>query len=243
MPRRRAVRSAPPSPPPLWRRLLVPVLAVAGTAAAIAPAIWFARRPSAPPVTRFAFAHIGPNALASTDNRAIWRLRQTARASSTRRRPAPTCNFMSAHSDTLEPTSLMPSGTSRAPFTSPDGQWVGFVEHRSDHAEDSADHWWTAANAVSARWRQPRGSVDRDGQIIFATALTSTGLQRISINGGQPEVLTTPDRERGEGDHLWPQLLPGHQKLSSPSRQQPAASTGLRLQSSTCATRSARRRS
>jgi serine/threonine-protein kinase len=26
-------------------------------------------------------------------------------------------------------------------------------------------------------------------------------------------VLTTPNRERGEGDHLWPQVLPGHQAV------------------------------
>jgi hypothetical protein len=27
--------------------------------------------------------------------------------------------------------------------------------------------------------------------------------------GGEPTVLTKPDRERGEGDHLWPEFLPG----------------------------------
>ena len=36
-----------------------------------------------------------------------------------------------------------------------------------------------------------------------------TGLHRVSAQGGNPTVLTTPNRERGEADHLWPQLLPG----------------------------------
>ena len=47
-----------------------------------------------------------------------------------------------------------------------------------------------------------------DDHIIFATA-APTGLHRVSAAGGNPTVLTTPNRERGEADHLWPQLLPG----------------------------------
>ena len=52
-----------------------------------------------------------------------------------------------------------------------------------------------------------------DDSIIFATAAPSTGLQRVSSAGGEPTVLTKPNRERGEGDHLWPQFLPGSQAV------------------------------
>ena len=45
--------------------------------------------------------------------------------------------------------------------------------------------------------------------MIFATANTTTGLQRVSAAGGTPEVLTRPDRAQGEADHLWPEMLPG----------------------------------
>ena len=38
---------------------------------------------------------------------------------------------------------------------------------------------------------------------------STTGLQRVPATGGEPTVLTTPDRERGEGDHYWPEFLPG----------------------------------
>ncbi len=56
----------------------------------------------------------------------------------------------------------------------------------------------------------PRGATwGPDGTIIFATNATATGLQRVSAAGGEPTVLTKPDRERGEGDHLWPEFLPG----------------------------------
>ena len=57
---------------------------------------------------------------------------------------------------------------------------------------------------------QSRGAVwSDDGSIIFATSLPSTGLQRVSSAGGEPTVVTTPDGQRGEIDHLWPQFLPG----------------------------------
>ena len=56
----------------------------------------------------------------------------------------------------------------------------------------------------------PRGATwGPDGTIIFATTSPATGLQRVSAAGGEPTVLTKPDRERGEGDHLWPEFLPG----------------------------------
>ena len=43
-----------------------------------------------------------------------------------------------------------------------------------------------------------RCDVGADGTIIFATNVPATGLQRVSAAGGEPIVLTTPDRERGE---------------------------------------------
>ena len=44
--------------------------------------------------------------------------------------------------------------------------------------------------------------------IVFADGLSS-GLVRVSSDGGEPEELTSPDREAGETGHRWPQLLPG----------------------------------
>ena len=56
----------------------------------------------------------------------------------------------------------------------------------------------------------PAGATWRaDGTIIFATNAPATGLQRVPAAGGEPTVLTKPDRERGEADHLWPEFLPG----------------------------------
>ena len=52
-----------------------------------------------------------------------------------------------------------------------------------------------------------------DGSIVMATAAPSTGLYRVSSTGGEPTVLTRPNRERGEYDHLYPQYLPGNQTV------------------------------
>ena len=46
------------------------------------------------------------------------------------------------------------------------------------------------------------------GTIVFATGATDTGLQEVPAGGGAVDVLTRPDRERGEADHLHPVWLP-----------------------------------
>jgi serine/threonine-protein kinase len=48
-----------------------------------------------------------------------------------------------------------------------------------------------------------------DDTIVFGTNNPSTGLQRVSANGGTPAVVTRPDNHRDEVDHLWPEVLPG----------------------------------
>jgi serine/threonine-protein kinase len=48
-----------------------------------------------------------------------------------------------------------------------------------------------------------------DDTIILADGNSAIGLQRVSAAGGTPTVLTRPDRDLGEIDHLWPEALPG----------------------------------
>jgi dipeptidyl aminopeptidase/acylaminoacyl peptidase len=52
----------------------------------------------------------------------------------------------------------------------------------------------------------------RDGVIYFSPAAT-TGLWRISADGGDPESVTTPHQEEGEFGHWWPEVLPGGQAV------------------------------
>ena len=44
--------------------------------------------------------------------------------------------------------------------------------------------------------------------IVFATNDVETGLQQIPATGGEPTVLTRPNRAGGEADHFWPEFLP-----------------------------------
>ena len=48
-----------------------------------------------------------------------------------------------------------------------------------------------------------------DNTIVFATNDPSTGLWRVSADGGEPTVLTTPDAAQRESDHAFPSVLPG----------------------------------
>lgn len=110
--------------------------------------------------------------------------------------------------DRLKAATLVGLGTPRGPFVSPDGQWVGFVDGLTTlkKVTTAGGPPVTLAtvdgNARGASW-------GADDTIVFATSNAATGLQRVSAGGGEPIVLTRPDRTRGEGDHLLPEFLPG----------------------------------
>jgi serine/threonine-protein kinase len=109
--------------------------------------------------------------------------------------------------DALEPVAIF-AGAPVGPFVSPDGQWIGFA----DGTTSLKKVVMTGGPAVTLASLDgtPRGATwAPDGTVIFATANTTTGLQRVSAAGGTLEVLTRPDRAQGEADHLWPEMLPG----------------------------------
>ncbi len=94
-----------------------------------------------------------------------------------------------------------------APFISPDSQWIGFFE-RSDLKKVSIAGG--PAITVCHVGGVPLGaSWGDDNTIVFATSDPSTGLWRVSADGGKPTVLTTPDAAQREKDHGFPSMLPG----------------------------------
>ena len=113
--------------------------------------------------------------------------------------------------DTLEPTLL--SESARGPFFSPDGQWIGFVDggwHLSKIARTGGPVLPIADIAGSLRG----ASWASDDTIIYGAGGAATGLFRVSAAiGGEPERLTMPDTAAGEGEHLFPQLLPGERAV------------------------------
>ena len=97
-------------------------------------------------------------------------------------------------------------------FISPDGRWVGFFDGITTLKKVAI----TGGSPVTITPVDglPRGATwAPDDTIIFATTSPATGLQRVSAAGGEPAVLTKPDRERGDSDHLWPELLPGGESV------------------------------
>jgi serine/threonine-protein kinase len=199
------MRPAAPSGKRLWPRLaVVAVLALAIGAAAAFTATWRVRA-AAPRVTRTSIAAIGPVALTingisrdlviSPDGSRVVYVGNNG-----------TQLFVRAL-DALEPVAIA-TGQIREPFMSPDGQWVGFVESLNNLKKvpitgGPSIHLTTLDGAPQGATWLP------DDTIVFGTNNQSTGLQRVSANGGTPTVVTRPDHHGGEVDHLWPEVLPG----------------------------------
>ncbi len=74
---------------------------------------------------------------------------------------------------------------------------------RGDRSSPSArllERRWVPAGATTTRSCSPRTT-------------PSTGLWRVSANGGPPAVLTRPDAAQLESDHAFPSMLPGSQHV------------------------------
>ena len=98
------------------------------------------------------------------------------------------------------------------PFVSPDGNWIGFSDGLGGLQRVSIRGG--PAVTIAASRAAPRGaSWGTDDTIIFATSATESGLLRVPMGGGELEVLTTPDAERGELNHVFPEILPGGQTV------------------------------
>jgi Tol biopolymer transport system component len=113
--------------------------------------------------------------------------------------------------DSLESTSVYKGGP-RGPFVSPDGQWIAFMDG-GNVLRKVAITGGPAVTIVNVDGSSRGATWMPDGTIVFATALAATGLQRVSAAGGSASSLTRPDREHGEGDHVWPEVLPGGQAV------------------------------
>ena len=108
----------------------------------------------------------------------------------------------------LDPTAIATGTGLRAVSVSPDGQWAGFVDTNATlkRVAIAGGPSMTIVQMDAAS----RGTTwGPDNTIIFGTGAIMTGLQRVPATGGAVTVLTKPASERGERDHLWPEMLPG----------------------------------
>ena len=193
---------------PLWRHA-TPIAAAVVIGALLAGAgLWLLTRPAAPSVVRTTLTTSGSAALTlSSQDRNVAITPDGSRVVYRGNN-----QLLVRALNQLEPTVLTGLGEPQGIFTSPDSQWVGFFDGVVLLKKVAI----TGGPSVTVCAIQgvPRGATwSEDGTIVFATNAPEIGLQRVSAAGGEPTVLTMPDRGRGEGDHFWPEFLPGGQAV------------------------------
>jgi Protein kinase domain/WD40-like Beta Propeller Repeat len=186
-----------------WRRVVPAAGALIVGGAIVGGAVWWSMRTASPAVVRTTIATTESTALVTAGGE-----RDVAVTPDGSRIVYRGTNQMLVRVlNQIEPDVLGGLGAARNPFISPDGQWIGFADGLTlKKVAITGGPPGTIAPADG----QLRGATwGPDGTIVFATFALATGLQRVSSAGGEPMVLTKPDRERGENDHLWPEFLPG----------------------------------
>jgi Tol biopolymer transport system component/tRNA A-37 threonylcarbamoyl transferase component Bud32 len=119
---------------------------------------------------------------------------------------------------------LLVAQNARTPFFLPDGDWLGFVDNGDRRLMRVVVTGGPPVEiAPLPEGLAPRGaSWGSDGSIIFSASPSNTnvvtpeqalGLWRISADGGEPEMITTPNVDEDEGLHLFPEILPGGQAV------------------------------
>ncbi len=92
-----------------------------------------------------------------------------------------------------------------SPLFSPDGLWVGFFA--GDKIKKVSVLGGAPIDICDAYAEGPGGSWAANDTIWFSGNWNS-GFFKVSADGGEPIPVTTPDRERGEIGHWWPDFLP-----------------------------------
>ena len=111
----------------------------------------------------------------------------------------------------------------RAPFFSPDGEWVGFSSGPTTISKVSI---LGGAPLTVTTWTDTilGASWGTDDRIIFGTRVS--GLFSVSGDGGEPEILTTLDAELGESGHFWPSIISSENAVLFVTATGAALSTG-----------------
>ena len=191
-----------------WRRTAVLGLAFAATAIVAGAAVWFATRPEPARVSRLTITPSSDAAV--TLNGTDRDVAITPDGAHIVYVGGGGTQLFVRELDQIEPTPLRGFTGTRGLFLSPDSQWIGFFEG-GGALKKVAITGGPAVTMTSVR-DGPRGATwGPDQTIVFATSDSATGLQRVSSAGGEVAVLTKPNRDGGEADHLWPEFLPGGQ--------------------------------
>jgi serine/threonine-protein kinase len=105
----------------------------------------------------------------------------------------------------------------RGVYPSPDGRWLAYVEDAFT-LRKVPTAGGPAVTIVHMNGPSRGAAWGPDDTIVFGsysgtTAPGTTGLKEVPADGGEVTVLTRPDRERGEAEHVGPAWLPGGRGL------------------------------
>ena len=193
----------------LWRRALPAATAALGAALLVGVAVWWMLRPAPPRIVRAEISAAGAMALniLSGDRHLV------LTPDGSRLIYRGNGQLLVRGLDQLEPDVLTGLGDPRGVFVSPDGQWIGYFDG------NQAIKKVTITGGPAVMISRLDGASSRgaawapDGTIYFGTTGFETGIQRVPAEGGDSTVVTKPNRDQGEADHLWPELLPGGRAL------------------------------
>jgi serine/threonine protein kinase len=107
--------------------------------------------------------------------------------------------------DQTEGKELPETKNALRPFFSPDGQSIGFLSGgklKTLFLDGGKPRILCDAPSLA-------GATWCPDDTIFFTPTWSMGLWKVSADGGDPEQVTTPDQEKDEYGHWWPEVLPG----------------------------------
>ena len=106
--------------------------------------------------------------------------------------------------DEVQAREMAGTDHARAPFFSPDGEWIAYFTNR----ELKKIQVRGGAALTLAEIGQNRGGTWGSDGWIYVTENVLGGLKRLPENGGELEEVSVPDAERGERTHRWPDVLP-----------------------------------
>ena len=202
--------------PLLWKRAIPWSIAVVSVAIAISIAFWSSWQSTSPPLTKFVIgpalaapsASFSGNDLAiSADGRLILYRTNTDKGSQL---------YLRSLDDPVEKP-IPGTESAVSPFFSPDGKSVGFFA--GGQLKKVSLSGGSPITLCDARGIIVSGSWSPDNAIVFSASGAAavagpagfgTGIQlyRVSVSGGEPESLATPDRAKGELAFALPHILP-----------------------------------
>jgi serine/threonine-protein kinase len=111
--------------------------------------------------------------------------------------------------DQLDASPIQGTEGARAPFFSPDGEWVGFYAENELRKVSLA-----GGTPVTLCDAEPRYGADwgSDDTITFEAGAYSA-LMRVPAAGGTPQQITAVNADQGEVHHCLPDLLPGDKAM------------------------------